>query len=531
MKDNAMCLRARRSLGSADPTAAQRAKQPAPSGRALRTLAPTWWTAATMVCAVLATAALLAGCASMSGAVPSSHKMLAAADAAGAGAAGAGTLWPRTDWWKAWGDPQLDALVDKALADQPNLQTVQARLVQAQAAVDVAGAARRPQVGGSLDLTDQRFTENGLIPPPLAGTTLWSNEARLSGSWELDLFGRQRAAIASATGQLRAAQAEAQAARVLLAANVSSAYANLARLVEERDVARAALTQRQQTSALVRQRIGAGLDTNVEARQAEGFIAQTQVDVEALEETIARTRHALSEMTGQGPNALDGLTPRLEGVKAMPLPQGLPADLLGRRADLVAQRWRVEAALKDVDVARAQFYPNVNLVAFVGLSSLGLDTLLKSGSLTYGAGPALRLPIFEGGRLRANLSARNADVDAAIDGYNGALLRALREVADEVSTLQSLERQQRAHREALTAAESAFDLATQRYRSGLGNYLVVLTAETNVLAQRRVAAGLKARHLAAEAALARALGGGYQADGLPPGPTLAQAAVAAATPR
>lgn len=528
MKDNAMCLRARRSPGSAEPTAAQRAKQPAPSGGAPRSVAPTWWTAATMLAAVLATAALLAGCASMSGAVPSSHKMLAAADA---GAVGAGTPWPRTDWWKAWGDPQLDALVDKALAEQPNLQTVQARLVQAQAAVDVAGAARRPQVGGSVDLTDQRFTENGLIPPPLAGKTLWSNEARLSGSWELDLFGRQRAAIASATGQLRAAQAEAQAARVLLAANVSSAYANLARLVEERDVARAALTQRQQTSALVRQRIGAGLDTNVEARQAEGFIAQTQVDVEALEETIARTRHALSEMTGQGPNALDGLTPRLAGVNAMPLPQGLPADLLGRRADLVAQRWRVEAALKDVDVARAQFYPNVNLVAFVGLSSLGLDTLLKSGSQTYGAGPALRLPIFEGGRLRANLSARNADVDAAMDGYNGALLRALREVADEVSTLQSLERQQRAHREALTAAESAFDLATQRYRSGLGNYLVVLTAETNVLAQRRAAAGLKARHLAAEAALARALGGGYQADGLPPGPTLAQAAAAAATPR
>ena len=137
---------------------------------------------------------------------------------------------------------------------------------------------------------------------------------------------------------------------------------------------------------------------------------------------------------------------------------------------------------------------------------------MKSGSETYGIGPAVRLPIFEGGRLRANLSAKNAEVDAAIDGYNDALLRALREVADEVSTLQSLERQQLAQADALQSAESAFNLSVQRYQNGLGNFLIVLTAESNVLAQRRAASDLKARHLSAEAALARALGGGYQAD-------------------
>ncbi|HEY2928544.1 TolC family protein, partial [Piscinibacter sp.] len=157
-----------------------------------------------------------------------------------------------------------------------------------------------------------------------------------------------------------------------------------------------------------------------------------------------------------------------------------------------------------------QFYPNVNLIAFVGLSSIGLDRFVKSGSETYGVGPAVRLPIFEGGRLRANLAARNAEVDVAIDGYNAALLRALREVADELASLQSLERQQQAQTQALQSAEAAFDLALQRYRSGLGNFLVVLTAETNVLAQRRAAAELKARQLGAEVALTRALGGGYQ---------------------
>ena len=119
------------------------------------------------------------------------------------------------------------------------------------------------------------------------------------------------------------------------------------------------------------------------------------------------------------------------------------------------------------------------------------------------------MPIFEGGRLRANLGARSAEVDVAVDGYNATLLRALREVADELSTLQSLERQQGAQAEATAAAVSAYDLALQRYEAGLGNFLTVLTAQTNVLAQQRAVTELKGRHLAAEVALARALGGGY----------------------
>jgi len=469
----------------------------------------TWWTAATLVGAVLAAAALVAGCASTSGSVPSSRRML---EPAQLGIRSGDVTWSTTAWWTQWGDPQLDALIDKALANQPSLQTAQARLVQAQAAVDAANAARLPQVSGSVDMMDQRFTRNGLFPPPLGGGIFWNNDARVTASWEPDLFGRDRAAIASAIGQLRVAQADAQEARVLLAGNIASAYAGLARLIDQRDVATQALSQREQTSSLVRQRIDAGLDTSVEARQAEGFVAQTHVELESLDEGIARTRHALAELAGQGPDALDDLAPHIAQVKAMALPAGLPADLVGRRADLVAQRWRVEAAMKDVDVARTQFYPNINLTAFVGLSSLTLDNFLKAGSEEYGAGPALRLPIFEGGRLRANLSAKNAAVDAAIDGYNAALLRALREVADEVSTLGSIERQQQSQDQASRAAESAYQLATERYRAGLGNYLVVLTAETNVLAQRHAATDLKSRHLVAEAALARALGGGFEPD-------------------
>lgn len=467
--------------------------------------------------ALIGAAVLLAACATPSAAPP--PHVLAESDALGASSSA--TPWPDTRWWARYGDADLDRLVDRALQGQPALQSVQARLRVAEAAVRGVDAARLPQVHASADLTNQRFSENGLVPPQLAGATRWNNNAQVGASWELDLFGRQRAALDAALGQLRAAQADAQAARVLLASNVAAGYFNLARAIEARRVAADALQQREQIVALVRQRIGAGLDTQVDLRQAEGLVAQSRVEIEALDESIGRSRHALAELAGLGPQALDALSPALAGVSSSVLPEQLPADLLGRRADLVAQRWRVEAAARDTALARAQFYPNVNLVAFIGLQSIGLDRFIEAGSLTYGAGPALRLPLFEGGRLQANLDARRAEVDASIEAYNGALQRALREVADELTGLRSLERQQRAQAEATQAADAAYELALQRYRAGLGNFLVVLTAQTNVLTQRRAATELKARHLASEVALVRALGGGYDAGADAPPAALA----------
>jgi NodT family efflux transporter outer membrane factor (OMF) lipoprotein len=460
----------------------------------------------TLVCAA---AALLAACASTGGIAPT-HKPLPAADAADAAGwpdpARAGTAWAQ------WHDATLDRLVAQALAGAPSLQAVQLRVQQAGRQVAAAEAARAPQVELQADLSDQRFSQNGLVPPPLGGKTMWNNSVQLNGSWELDLFGRQRAAIDAALGTQRAAAADAQAAGLLLAANVAGTYVNLARALEMRSITAAALTEREQVLAIVRQRVGSGLDSNVDLRQAEGAVAQTRLDVAAADEVIARTRHALAELCGQRPDAFATLTPGLAPLTVQPLPQGLPLNLLGRRADVVAQRWRVEAALRDVDVARAQFYPNLNIVAFLGLQSLGLDKLLEAGSRTYGIGPALRLPVFQGGRLRANLGARADEADIAVENYNATLLRALRETADEVASLRVLESQTQDQAAALSAAESAFELSAQRYKAGLGNFLVVLTAEGNVLAQRRASADLKARHLLAEVALSRALGGGVQAE-------------------
>ena len=157
----------------------------------------------------------------------------------------------------------------------------------------------------------------------------------------------------------------------------------------------------------------------------------------------------------------------------------------------------MEAATKGVDSAKAQFYPNVSLTAFVGLSSIGLDRLIDSGSQQYGVGPAIHLPIFDAGRLRAQLRAKTADLDAAVESYNGAILDAVRETADQLGARQSVQRQREQQAQAREAAEAAYDIATQRYRAGLSGYLTVLTAETSLLNQRRLSVDLQARELSA----------------------------------
>ncbi|MBX3586822.1 MAG: efflux transporter outer membrane subunit [Ramlibacter sp.] len=434
-------------------------------------------------------------------------------DAASVGlASGATAPAVGAEWWREFGDPQLDALVAQALQDSPSLKLAQARLARAQAVTEVANAATRPQLGAGVDLTHQRYTENGPVPPPLAGSVRDSGTTQLSASWELDFFGKNRAALDAALGVARAAEADAQAARVLLASNVARTWFQLARLNDQLAVAQRTLDQREQTLGLVRDRVNAGLDTRLELRQAEGGLPEARQQIEALREQATLAQNALAALVGQ-PNQAVVQSPRpLSAIKIEANAAVIPANLLGRRADISAARWRVEAATQDVGSARAQFYPNINLTAFAGFSSIGLGRLLEAGSQQWGVGPALRLPIFDGGRLRANLRGKTADLDAAIESYNGAVVEAVHEVADQLASASSITRQQTEQRAAQEAAEGAYDIAVQRYKAGLGNYLNVLTAESGVLNQRRLAVDLAARALDTRVGLLRALGGGYQAD-------------------
>jgi NodT family efflux transporter outer membrane factor (OMF) lipoprotein len=476
--------------------------------------------------AALAASLVLAGCASFSGIEP--HAAMRSPESVGLDANGTGPAFRAADdWWRAFGDDQLDALMTQALQGNPSLRIAQARLARAQAMSEAARANTLPQVNGSLNVTRQHFTKNGLYPPPIAGATVNTGDLGLQGSWELDFFGKNAAALQAAVGATRAAEADAQAARVLLTTNVARAYLQLARTNDQLAVAQRTLEQRQQSLQLVSDRVRAGLDTNLELRQSEGSLPETRQQIEALREQATIAEHALAALTGAGNRDVVAKQPSLARLKAMPVPTQLPSDLLGERADIVAARWRVEAATQNVRSAKAQFYPSINIAGLVGLSSFGLGKLLDMGSTQWSLGPAIHLPIFDAGRLRANLRGNTADLDAAIESYNASVLDAIRDTADQLASAQSIARQQAEQASAQQAAEAAYDIALQRYKAGLGTYLNVLSAETGVLAQRRLAVDLAARALDTQVGLVRALGGG--AGGAPAGPSLA-AATPVATP-
>jgi len=418
--------------------------------------------------------------------------------------------WPRDDWWRRYGDAELDALVTEGLAGTPTLAAARARVARADAAAGVARAATLPQVGANGSIDYQRFSNNYIYPPPFGGS--WQTDARatLDFTFEFDFWDKNGAALRAALSQAQGAAADAEAARVTLTAAIAHAYFNLQRLFAQRDVSLAARTQREDIVRITAERYAAGLDTMVEVRQADATLATVRTELAQYDDAIDVARHQIAALVGAGPSRGERIAAApLRALPTTPLPAAIPLDLVGRRPDIVAARWRVEASRQDIDVAKAQFYPNINIAAFAGLSSLGLAHLVAAGSAIAGVGPAIHLPIFEGGRLNANLRGRDADADLAIAAYDQALVDAVRELADAVGSIRAHERITREQAQARAATTDAYNVAVIRYRAGLGNYLTVLTAQTAQLAQERLQVDLEARAVELDVDLAHALGGGY----------------------
>lgn len=456
-------------------------------------------------------AASLAGCADPSGIHPQARLRDAASlgltPVADATAPAASVV--TGSWWRAFGDDTLNRLVDQALQDNPSLKVAQARLAAAQAGADVSAAALQPQVGARADLTHQRYTANGAIPPPLAGAVSDSGTLQATASWELDFFGKNRAALDAALGRAKASQADWLAARELLASQVARTYFQLARLNAQRQIAQQALELAQAVQTVQQQRFDAGLDAQADWRQSAARVAEARVQLESLQEQGSLLQNALAALLGQG-RLSQIVEPRaLAAIEPLALSPQLPADLLGRRADIAAARWRVQAASDSARLARQQFYPNVNLMAFAGFNSIGLDQLLNAGSRQWGISPAVSLPVFDAGRLRAGLRGQVAELDAAVESYNQTVIGAVREVADQLASVQAIERQQAAQQAAAQAVQDADDLTRRRFQAGLLTKLSVLRADAEVLAQRRLQLDLRARALDARVALIHALGGGF----------------------
>ncbi len=405
------------------------------------------------------------------------------------------------DWWTAYGDAQLDSVMDKAVNASPDLAVAAGRLYKAEAYVGQSRAGEYPSLsflGGALALGSDA-----------AGPSLKDAElAGLNFGYELDFWGKNRAAVAAARNSVAAASADQAQARLVLTTAIAAAYVDLARLYDDRDLAGRAVALRQENLDLVGNKQAQGVTSNAEVELARAGEFDAQGDLSAIDEQIGLTRNRIAALAGLDPDFGAALVrPALSLPVSVALPEHIDLNLIGRRPDVVAARWRAEAASQQIKVAHASFYPNINLMAFAG--ELALGDPANMSQLMTSVGPAITLPIFDGGRLNANLKGAEGEHAIAIASYNGAVVNAMHEAADAVTSERALKDRLSQATQSLDASEKAYGLVKTRYQGGLTDYATLLLAEQGVIAQRRAVADLQSRALTLDIALVKALGGGY----------------------
>jgi multidrug efflux system outer membrane protein len=478
---------------------------------------------ATNVAIAAAVLALLSGCLS----VPADTRRPAGPDLARAQHAPAITLpvdaWPAEQWWTAYHDPQLDSLVQRALQDNPSLAVAQARVESAGAQLASEHANEGGKIGLDTTVNRQRYSANGFFPAPLGGNYFNDFSVQLRASYDFDWWGKHRSLIAAALGEANARQAESAQARQTLAASVAQSYFRLQMLWARQDNVNALIGVQRELIAGRRQRIAHGLANADLLRNAELDLGTLQEQAARLDTQALREREALRALIGGDALLLADLARTLPVPAANALPRELGMELLARRPDLQAARWRVEAQLGRVAASEAAFRPDINLMAGAGLDAVSLGKLLRWPSRTPLVGATLDLPLFDSGRLNAQLGIARSGRNELVAEYNQAVLNAVRDVAEDGATLQGLDKEAQAHATALDASRKLADNAEARARRGLLERAGVLQARMNVLRQQDAGLQLTDARLQAQVALVKALGGGFHAT------TLHTAAPAAAS--
>jgi outer membrane protein, multidrug efflux system len=451
-------------------------------------------------------------CAACAGLPPKSEPVqLSATAPVDALDAAVGGEWPAREWWKRYQDPTLDQLIALAMASSPSLATAHARFDSARQSVRIAGAAAGAQVQANADFDRQRLSENGLFPPELLGFT-WYNQADLGlqASYTFDWWGKQRDAVEAAMDQAHAAQADHSAAALMLESSIADTYfgwqADQGRIALARE--HAGVVQREATIAAAR--MGADLDPAEETHRSDLALAAVHEQIAALEGSAKLRVVALAGLVGRSIAELPPLQARPLPALSGNLPDDVKIDLIARRADIMASRWRVEAAERSRDSARAEFYPDITINALAGLSSIEAGKLFEYGSRVPQLGAALHLPIFDAGRLKARYGAAQASIDSAVASYQDTVVSAARDVATQATTRAQIaaERSQRVIQ--VNAAQQLESGASARVRQGIVDPRTELTASETWIEQRDVLLQLDAAALSADIGLQRALGGGYE---------------------
>lgn len=417
--------------------------------------------------------------------------------------------WPSENWWQLYEDEQLNELVRQALKNSPKLDIAKAKIDQAQSGLAAAKAIQWPQINANYQLNRQLYSENYIYPPPLGGAYATENNLNLQLSFDLDLWQHNKSLVNSANYQKLAATAEAEQSKLMLISAIAQNYFQLQNANNQAKGISEIVDKLAEALKITQDRYDNGLGNQVDVNQAKSALAAAKVQLSQARENARLLHNNLAELSGKSANQLNQLK-RIElNAKIIELPDVLPMQLLGRRADIQAAKFITLASEAEVSAAKADFYPNINLTAIAGFMSLGLDNLLRNNSKTYGIGPIISLPIFNAGQLNAQLNAKRAQQDIAVAQYNETVLRAAREVSNAITSINALNSQIEQQSQSLIAINSAATIALARYKAGLGNFIQVLMAQNEALKQTILSTDLFSRAYILNVQLNTALGGGY----------------------
>jgi outer membrane protein, multidrug efflux system len=422
-----------------------------------------------------------------------------------------GGAWPAPEWWKHYGDSTLDQLIELGGANSPTLATAHARYDSARQSVRLAAAESGAHLDANADANRQRLSDNGLFPPQLLGFTWYDQfDLGLQASYTFDWWGKQKNAVEAAMDQAHAAQADRSAAALMLASSIADAYfgwqADQNRLQLAKEKAASVESQARVTGARVR----ADLDSADELNNSDLALAAAREQIAMLEGSAKLRVVALAGLVGRSIGELPALSVKPLPALSAALPDDVRIDLIARRADITASRWRVESAEKSLASARADFFPDVTVNALLGVSSLDVGKLLEYGSRVPQISGAIHLPIFDQGRVKARYGGAQAAIDSAVSSYQDTVINAARDVATQATTRAQIESQRAQRTLQVAAALRMKNTAAARVRQDIADSRSELTATASWIDQRDALLQLDAAALSADIALQRALGGGYE---------------------
>lgn len=426
--------------------------------------------------------------------------------------------WPESDWWKRFDDWQLDQLVEQALAHSPSIAIARTHIEQARAQAATVESLTGVQVDLVALVNRQHVSANGFLGPfsenePALGLTgPWYTEGMvgLGAAYQFDIWGRQRAQLDAALGVRNAREAEAAWVEQEVAGSVAQLYFQIQAVQQLQVDLRQMAAIIDEVVAAHQARIERGLEAEPLKQVALGNQALILRQVAALDSSVRQLREAMRALVGAGAEVQLPLTPRPLPPAGYGVPQSLGYELLARRADLQALRWLVQSSYSNIEAAKAAFYPNFDIKAFFGADALHMGDLWDHGSRQINLIPGLSLPLFDGGRLNAELANARSLSNDLVEQYNQAVLRAVRDVAMAGTRLQGLETQSRVQQGKVSNMEFNRDSAQAHYQRGLLDRVSTLEAQLPVLAEQSSLTLLQGQRLESEITLIRALGGGYR---------------------